>query len=35
VSDSEGGKKKSERIEPWKVSRDHLARGLRRRKTGL
>lgn len=35
VSDSDGGKKKSERIEPWKVSRDHLARGLRRRKTGL
>ncbi|GMK55583.1 hypothetical protein CspeluHIS016_0206390 [Cutaneotrichosporon spelunceum] len=35
VSDTEGGKKRSERIEPWKVSRDHLARGLRRRKTGL
>ncbi|BEJ15990.1 hypothetical protein CspHIS471_0505950 [Cutaneotrichosporon sp. HIS471] len=35
VSDTESRKKKSERSEPWKVSRDHLARGLRRRKTGL
>lgn len=35
VSDTEGAKKKGQPLEPWKVSRERLAMGLRRRKTGL